>query len=207
MELSNNIFFRLKEGTQDRYEIIVEGDVWKEVHKTIFGKDPRFPRIEDSDHLQVVFDELEMKRVKNYLQWRLSCQNYHSDQLRKMLSERLVQPKTIDKSIKQLVAMGLLDDRAWLETFVRLHKKRMGIRLIVAKLKSKGITNESLRFLSYEKDEEEKAREIESIVNQLHGKFQRRDLTQEKERQKVFCFFLRKGYEYDQIKQAFSSIS
>lgn len=203
MGLSNKVFFRLKEDTKDRFEIVVEDTVWREVHTTIFGRHPVFPQILSLDHLQEVFDEFEIKKVRAYLLWRLSCQSYHSDQLRKMLSERLVQQKTIEHNIKQFVALGLLNDEAWLETFVRLQKSRMGTRLIIAKLKSKGITEKSLRALSLEKDEEDKHLEIEAMVTRLRTKFGRRDLTQAKERQKVFCFFLRKGYEYDQIKQAF----
>lgn len=184
------------------YEIVIEGEVWKEVHATIFGRHPSFPPLVNKEGVSESFDALEEKRVKAYLYWRLSCQNYHSDQLRKLLVERLVQPKTIEKCLKNLVSLGMLDDQAWLDSFIRMHKKRMGLRLILAKLKTKGITEESLRDISFETTEEDQQQVIDSIVSRLHTKFRDKDLSRGKDRQKALAFFLRKGYALDQIKQA-----
>lgn len=201
-----DIRFLIKEGTKNIYEIVVEGEVWKTVHTTIFGKNPLFPPIKNTEEwleeIQETFDSLEEKRVKSYLLWRLSCQNYHSDQLRKLLVERLVQPKTIDKSLNNLVSLGMIDDQAWLDCFIRVHKKRMGLRMILAKLKSKGISEESLENISSNTNEDDQQQEIDSIVSRLHTKFRGKDLSTGKERQKAIAFFLRKGYDLYRIKQA-----
>jgi regulatory protein len=118
------VTFRPKEGNRDHWEIVVDDEKWREVHRAIFGRKPIFPSLPSEDKLQSVFDTLEYRRVKGYVLWRLSTQSYHSEQLAKLLRDRLVQTHTIQRVLQEYQGMGFLDDEAWLQSFMRIQQKR-----------------------------------------------------------------------------------
>lgn len=183
--------------SRDRWEIVIEGESWKEVHPTIFGKKPLFPPFK-LDNLQEIFDAYETKRVKSYLLWLLSRQSYHSDQLRKMLHEKLVQSKTSDKVLTELQNAGYLDDEAWLKSYIQAQKKRVGLPLIRAKLRAKGI------FVNAEETESED--EKEAILHLFETRYRSKDLSDYKIRQKVIASLMRKGFKYENINAILNSI-
>lgn len=201
-----DIFFRPKVGKRDLFEIVVDGDVWKEVHKSIFGKNPTFPPSSSSVGISALFDALELKRAKAYLLWRLSRCSYHSDQLRLILSERLVSHKTIESSLNYLQSMGVIHDEEWMVQFIAAHKRKYGMRLIRAKLKAKGISEGNLSCVNFVPEKEDRIAEVETLVAWIKKKSLRKDLSDRKEKQKVILSLLRKGYELEQIKSAFLSV-
>jgi regulatory protein len=180
--------------SRDRWEIVIEGECWKEVHPTIFGKKPLFPPFKP-DNLQEIFDAYETRRVKSYLLWLLSRQSYHSDQLKKMLREKLVQPKTIDAALDNLQKGGYLDDEGWLKSFIGTQKKRMGLPLIQAKLRAKGIRVNSVEFGIED--------EGDAIRHLLETRYHSKDLSDFKIRQKVIASLMRKGFKYSSILNSF----
>ena len=74
----------------------------------------------------------------------LALQSYHSEHLAKILRDRLVQSKTIDRLLDEFKAAGYLDDEAWLESFKRIQQKRYSLPLILTKLQAKGLSKETL---------------------------------------------------------------
>lgn len=180
--------------SRDRWEIVIDGECWKEVHPTIFGKKPHFPPFKP-DNLQEIFDAYETRRVKSYLLWLLSRQNYHSDQLKKTLREKLVQQKTIDEALDNLQKGGYLDDEAWLKSFIQTQKKRVGLPLIRAKLKAKGI--------KVNMDEFEFEDDADAIKYLLETRYRSKDLSDFKIRQKVIASLMRKGFKYSSIINSF----
>lgn len=118
-----NVSFTPKEGRRDRWVIMVDGEQWKEVHRTIFGAKPRFPDVLSESDIQTLFDAYESRRVKNYLLWLLSRQSYHSEQLGKMLRDRLVHEQTIHLVLTDLQTQGCLDDASWLKAFMQSQEK------------------------------------------------------------------------------------
>lgn len=155
-----SVLFRQKEGRQEHWEIFLNGEKWREVHRTIFGRAPKFPPVSADDSIQSVFDRMEYARVKKYVLWRLSAHAYHSEQLKRSLRERLVQEHTIAKVLKEFQNLSLLDDEAWLQSFIRVHQKRYSHRFISSKLYAKGIPKETIQRLEEEwrNPEEELAR-------------------------------------------------
>ncbi len=198
------MIFRPKEGNKDRWEILVDGEKWREVHRAIFGRKPHFSPSSE-ENLQSIFDVFEYKRVKGYVLWRLSIQSYHSEQLAKLLRDRLVQNKTIDRVLQEYREMGFLDDELWLQSFMRTQQKRYSLRLILSKLHAKGLSAETLQQLAKEwKNPEE---ELQAIQHLLKTKYRSKDLTQYKNRQKVIASLIRKGYSFDQIQASFQHLT
>ena len=202
-----DITFCLKEGNKEHWEIIVNGKVWREVHRTIFGKNPRFPSSNEMQRgadLQSSFDAYEYSRAKGYILWRLSAQSYHSDQLVKSLKERLVQDHTIDRLMREFHDLGVFDDEAWLQNFLRSQLKRCGKRAIIAKLYAKGISAENIRKLMVERNDPDE--ELCAIQHLLNTRYRNKDFRQVKERQKVFAALVRKGYAIEQVTRGINTL-
>ena len=127
--------------------------------------------------------------------------SYHSEELAKLLRERGVQEKTILRLLPDCRSWGYLDDERWLESLIGQQRQRYSLRLILSKLRAKGISPETLQCLASEwKDPEE---EVKAIVHLLQTRYHRQDLTQYKVKQKVVAALARKGYDFHQIDQAF----
>lgn len=200
-----HVIFKPKDGNKDRWEILFNGEKWREVHRTIFGRKPAFPALSAEEELQPVFDAFEYKRVKGYVLWRLSAQSYHSEQLAKLLRDRLVQNKTIDRVLQEYREMGYLDDESWLQSFMRAQQRRYSLRFILSKLHAKGLSSDTLKRLAEDwKNPEE---ELQAIQHLLKTKYRSKNLTQYKERQKVIAALVRKGYTFDKVQAAFQQIA
>lgn len=194
------VTFQPKAGDRDRWEILVNGEKQREVHRTIFGRHPVFPPFSAENDFQSLFDSLEYRRVKGYILWRLSTQSYHSEMLIKLLRERLVQSHTIERLIEEMHRMGVLDDEAWLQNFFRVQQKRYSLSSILSKLHSKGFSSETLQRLAKERKNPEE--EIQAILSLLNKRYAKHDFTQYKIRQKVISALVRKGYPFDQVHAA-----
>jgi regulatory protein len=199
------VVFRPKEGNQDRWEILLNGEKWREVHRAIFGRKPTFPPLSSEEELQPIFDAFEYRRVKGYVLWRLSSQSYHSEQLAKLLRDRLVQEKTIEHVLQEYLEMGFLDDESWLQSFMRTQQRRYSLRFILNKLHAKGLSSETIQRLAKEwKNLEE---EHQAIQHLLKTRYRTKDLTQYKSRQKVIAALVRKGYSFDQVQKALHQLN
>jgi regulatory protein len=175
------------------------------VHRAIFGRKPTFPPLFAEKDLQSTFDAFEYRRVKNYVLWRLSTQSYHSEQLAKLLRDRLVQSHTIDHVLQEYREMGFLDDDSWLQSFMRMQQKRYSLRFILNKLRAKGISSETIQRLA--REWENPKEELQAIHHLLKTRYRSKDLTQYKSRQKVIAALVRKGYTFDQIQAALKHYS
>lgn len=196
------VIFRPKQGNRDRWDIVVDGEKWSEVHRAIFGRKPFFPPVPIEKDLQSLFDAFEYRRVKGYVLWRLSKQSYHSEQLAKLLRDRLVQDHTIDRVIQEYRDLGFLDDESWMQNFMRVQQKRYSLPFILSKLYAKGFSSETIQRLSNEwKNPEE---ELQAIQHLIKTRYRSKDLKEPKSRQKVIASLARKGYAFDQIQTALS---
>ena len=198
------VVFQQKESRRERFEVIVDEEKWREVHRSIFGRKPALPATSlesDLEQLQQLFDTYEYTRVRGYVLWRLSMQSYHSEQLIKLLKERLVQSHTIDRIINDCRSMGFLDDEVWLESFIRTHQKRSSHRSILNKLRMKGISSETLMQLALEERNPEG--ELLAIRHLIQTRYRSKDLHDFKIRQKVLASLARKGYAIENIRMVF----
>jgi SOS response regulatory protein OraA/RecX len=64
-----------------------------------------------------------------------------------MLHECLLQTYTIERVIQEFQASGSLYDETWLESYIKTHQKKYGIRFIIDKLRAKGLSSETLQLL------------------------------------------------------------
>lgn len=199
-----DIIFKLSEKNRDRWDIFVENQKWREVHRTIFGRNPKFPPHSIEGDVQSVFDDLEYRQAKKYVLWRLSAQSYHSEQLRKLLRDRLVQNQTIDRLLQEFQCNGILDDELWIQNFMQTQKKKHSMRAILFKLRSKGFSSETIQKLTQEWNNP--ADELKAIQLLIQTRYKNKDLSDYKTKRNVFASLIRKGYSFDQINDSLKKL-
>ena len=80
----------LEKTSFQQFTILVNGEVYRQIHTTIFGKSPKLPSYIDEKQWEEDFFLYELKRVKNYIIWRLSAKHYHSKEIERLLRDKLV---------------------------------------------------------------------------------------------------------------------
>lgn len=140
---------------------------------------------------------MEYQKVKHYVLKRLSAQNYHSKQLRKLLIERLVDETTIDRVIEECQAKGFLNDEQWLESFIRSHRKRFGWPVIQKKLRSKGLSIDEIQAIQERWSNPEEERQ--TIQQLIETRYRSKNLSQFHDKRKVIASLMRKGFSYEAI--------
>jgi len=188
-----------KEGIPDHWVIFIQGEKWCDVHRSVFGKHPSFSPVSSWEEWQKNFNQVEYQRVKNYVIWRLSSQSYHSEQLSKLLKERLVQKETIIKILQDCQQWGYLNDEQWVQLFMKTHQSRYSLRLILIKLRQKGLKPDTLEQIAQSWHQPKK--ELAAIQQLISKKYCSKNLKDFKERQKVVAALIRKGFQYDQVSQ------
>lgn len=188
------ITFQTNPNCSKHWTIFIDAQFWRVVHKTIFGRHPRLSSVE-------LFDDYEKQRVKNYLIWRLSRQSYHSEQLGAFLRRYLVQEKTIRLLIDEFQENGIFNDESWLNQYMTNQLKRYQLRFVLNKLRLKGFSNETLESLRKVWNNQES--DIQAILHQLQTRFRNKDFTDFKTKQKIIASLIRKGYHFEQVKEAF----
>jgi len=188
-----------KLGSLDRLNVLLDGEVWKEVHPAIFGRKTRFIAIVDEADLFSKFNAYEFQRVRNYVIWRLSKQNYHSQEVSRLLKERLASQSTIQKVMQEFIEKGFFNDQLWVESFIRTQRKRLALPAILQKMKLKGLSQEEIE--SVRKTWQDVDQEKLSIENLLRTRYRKKNLEEFSEKQKVIKALLRKGFSFENIKQ------
>jgi len=188
----------VKSGIPDRLLIVINDEIWKEIHTSIFGKQPKLPSCSNKNEWGEKFAAFELQRVKNYVIWRLSSQNYHSQEMKQLLKKRLIASSLIHKVLTEFKEKGFFDDPLWISSFMRIHSKRLGLPAILQKMRIKGISEEELEDVraNWQDSDQEK----ESVEKLLVGRYRSKNLKDFKEKQKVIQSLMRKGFSFESIK-------
>ena len=146
------------------------------------------------------FEALERKRVTNYIVWRMSAKSYHTTEMKNLLQKKLVSTDIIADILPQLAEKGYFNDDDWIERFVKQHQKKIGLKSALQKLYLLNFTSEDLVKVEHiwleSYDEKTKVQEI------INSKFQYKNLSDPKVKQKVVAGLMRKGFSYESIKCA-----
>lgn len=175
--------------------ITIDGAPWRDVHISIFGRNPTLPQgcisLED---FKEQFILIEQRQAKNYALRRLSMQAMLSTALIRSLKERLISSSTIQQVIQELVELEFLNDEEWSASFARTQKARkMGPRAIAQKLAFKGIKGEVLEQVLEESRDPEEQKQL--VFELLKTRYARRNLSDYKEKQKVVASLVRRGFD------------
>lgn len=174
-------------------EILLDGEPMRRIHRSIFGKNPKFTP--DDQDFEAWFLPIEEKAALRYCMWRLSSSSLSSFELSKALKERFVSGGAADFAIAELQRMGALDDEAWIERFVEGQRAKLGDRGILDKLWAKGVPKE--RVLPYLQGDS--SEELRVLVAKKYGSWDFRD---PKVRNRAIRALLRRGFEFSEVMGA-----
>lgn len=140
----------------------------------------------------------EYRKARQYALNRLAALPYHSTQLHKLMIKKLFNEADIKKIIQECVELGFLNDREWVESYVRGHSNSHSKRLIIAKLRSKGISLEDIPL--------DQVSEKEAVQQLIKKRYRSKNLQDRNDRQKVIGSLMRKGFSYDVIKESLQEV-
>jgi len=152
-------------------------------------------------------EELKMNsenhRAKQKALWLLSRRDYSKTELVNKLARETSKEAAV-KAAERMEEVGVIDDIRFAKKYAAdlFHFKRMSARMVLYELMQKGIDKETATDII----EELAIDEDESLADTIERKFLN-NLSTEKELRRVYAFFTRKGYSYDQIKTAINKYS
>jgi SOS response regulatory protein OraA/RecX len=173
-----NIEITSKEGYYRIWQIFIDDTLWREAHPLLFHRAPHLSaQYETLEQLEKEFYALEYEAAKNFALNSLASVQQTSLALTKKLQDRLVSEKIIQDLIKDFRQKGYLNDKEWMENFVRSKQKKYGSRKVSLQLKNKGF-----------KDDE--------IIEHMH---QHKD--SQTQQQKVIASLARRGFDFSDIQE------
>jgi regulatory protein len=184
---------------KDIFTLFVEEEPWAQFHRRIFGRHPKFSA-KTLPELCEEFVEKEWTQARNFALKSLARKSYHSQELKKLLAESLVNEAIIDEVVCECKELGYLDDNDMLLRLLQRNQaQKDGPHKILWKIRRKGIVDEQFE----EKLEESypPAEQMEQIKRLLQTRYRSKDLTCPKEKQKVAAALSRKGFSYEVIRQ------
>ena len=152
-------------------------------------------------------EELKMNsenhRAKQKALWLLSRRDYSKTELVSKLSKETSKEAAL-KAAERMEEVGVIDDIRFAKKYAAdlFNIKRMSAKMVLYELCQKAIDKETAIDII----EELAIDEDESLADTIERKFMN-NLNTEKELRRVFAFFTRKGYSYDQIKTALNKYS
>ncbi len=141
---------------------------------------------------------LDFPAAKRYLLAALCKQSLCSAQIRQRLKRREVPEEMVEELLDEVIRLGFVDDKLWVESFIRRQQARHdGPMTIKHKLRAKGVEVELIDEL-LPRDE---SLQRQQILELLKGRYRKFDLSDFKQRQKAIAALARKGFNLDLILQ------
>lgn len=148
-----------------------------------------------------ITDELLLKRAKLKALNLLKARDYTESGLRDKLKADGYPPFLIDKTIDYVKSYNYINDARFIENFCRLNKDTMSRQMLIFKLRQKGISSELINDYMSQLEIDSKP-QILRLIQGKCGSDIPAYLSDNKNRQKITAFLLRKGYSYSEIKEA-----
>lgn len=170
--------------------IYVEDRFWRHAHPTLFGRQWQPPRATTALEWQEEFHQLEVDKAYIYILKRLVSRAMTEQQATQLLEDLLVSRPAQSEALQRLRSDRYINDMDYAEQLASNEQRRgYGPQRIKQKLYRKGISSDLIQQnLS---DEEQERQAIQSLLN---TRYARRDLSQQKERQKVIASLVRRGF-------------
>ena len=181
------------------FTILVDGEEWRNIHRSIFGSKPQIPlEYQHLSDLETWFQRAELKGAKRFSLARLALKSQPSSELRLALQRAMVSEASIDITLNDCAVLGYLDDQDWIDRFIRRqYERKIGPRLIAAKLRSKGIKEEEIT-VAFRNNQSLRSGTAQ-IVNLIQQRYSKEDLADFHTRRKVFAALMRKGFHPQEI--------
>lgn len=156
----------------------------------------------DDDELGEIIEKSNERRAKDKALWLISYRSHSKkelfDKLRRDFDEDSAQ-----KAVDRMQELGLINDGEFAKAYARklVYGKKMSLRAAELELHRKGIDNTTAEQVLSDLEYDAQTQIIEFISKKY------RNIEDEKVRRRAVAALQRKGYGWDDIKQAIESIS
>lgn len=156
----------------------------------------------DDDELKEIIEKSSERRAKEKALWLISYRNHSEkelfDKLRRDFDEDSAQ-----KAVDRMQELGLINDGEFAKAYARklVYGKKMSLRAAEFELHRKGIDNITAEQVLSDLEYDAQTQIIEFISKKY------RNIEDEKVRRRAVAALQRKGYGWDDIKQAIESMS
>ncbi len=156
----------------------------------------------DDDELKEIIEKSNERRAKDKALWLISYRSHSKkelfDKLRRDFDEDSAQ-----KAVDRMQELGLINDGEFAKAYARklVYGKKLSLRAAELELRRKGIDNITAEQVLSELEYDAQTQIIEFISKKY------RNIEDEKVRRRAVAALQRKGYGWDDIKQAIESMS
>ena len=178
--------------------ILRDGEVWREVYKSLFIKDlHKIPKNTPWNEFIPLFCSLEEKVAKRYAIYLLSRRAYLSCDLAKKLREKGISPQATEGAIGYCQDKGYVDDQHLLQRAVlKEQRKGLGAKAVFAKLSQKaGMDRQALKCAL----EKAQSNEEEALDLWLAKQMKKVDRSDPQARRKLAAKLIRRGFSSELV--------
>lgn len=192
---------KIESVTKAKFRVYIEEEPAFVLYK---GELARFHLKQDGvvaeETIQKIKTEVLLKRAKLRAMHLLNAMSRTEEQLRQKLRQNGYPEDVAEAAITYVKSFGYINDDAYIRGFADSRKDKKSRKEIYALLCQKGLDRDRVEEILSEVYEEHSEKEaIEELLRKKHWDPERADA---KETQKIYGYLMRKGFRYDDIRQA-----
>ena len=155
----------------------------------------------DDDELKDIIDKSNERRAKDKAMWLISYRSHSKKELFDKL-RRDFDEESSQKAVNRMQELGLINDSEFAKAYARklVYGKKMSLRAAGFELQRKGIDNITAEQVLSDLDYDAQTQIIDFISKKY------RNIEDEKVRRRAVAALQRKGYGWDEIKQAIETL-
>ncbi len=160
------------------------------------------------EQYECIVEEVLLKRAKLRAMNLLTAKSYTKEKLRQKLEQGLYPQEVIEGALSYVEQFGYIDDDAYAADFIAYNAQGMNRKQMINKLRSRGVAPDVIeRQLEYYLESGEHIDEIAQIQAFLRKKGYVPGETSEEQIYKLKGALFRKGFDGDNISDAFRSFT
>lgn len=200
------IVTEIKPVTRQKFQIELDGQPAFVLYK---GELSRYRIQKDKELPQEIYEELVgqvlTKRAKLRAMHLLEKMDRTRAELKKKLEQSGYPTKAVEEALEYVESFHYIDDARYAARYIEFQKSKKGKARLKMELLQKGISAEIVARALEEAEEEMDAKE--TIRRMLQSKRKGEGPLEEKEKQRLYGFFMRKGFSSSEILSVFREIS
>lgn len=148
--------------------------------------------------IQVIQQDIVIPRARKKAMMLLQYRDRTKEELRSRLLEAQFHQDVVEDAISYVESYGYINDERYIEQYISFQKEKKSKKQLQMELLKKGIAKQEIANYM-EENEWDEFDDLRTLVQKrCFGK----SLNEEKELQKQYAYFMRKGYQYSDIKRA-----
>ena len=200
------IVTEIKPVTRQKFQIELDGQPAFVLYK---GELSRYHIQKDEELPEEIYEELVgqvlTKRAKLRAMHLLEKMDRTRAELKKKLEQSGYPTKAVEEALKYVESFHYIDDVRYAARYIEFQKRKKGKARLKMELLQKGISAEIVARALEEAEEQMDAKE--TIRKMLQSKRKGEGAMEEKEKQRLYGFFMRKGFSSSEILSVFREIS